>query len=539
MAIAVAGCGRVAEFASRRADKAAYGIIGQKQEAALGEAQEFTIEPQTDGATARVEAEAPRLDLAQDMPTTPTMLISLGEALALALENNREYQARKESLYAQALGLTLTRRDYGPIFDAAGSGQVSRVENAGVIERFGSYGFTVGVQQFLATGARVAVEYSHDFSRFFSGPARPQAQNALTLSLVQPLLRGAGPLVALEPLRQDERDMIFAVRDFKRYQTVFVIEVAVNFYGLLSAQDQLHNAASNLEGARTNWRRLERFADGGRVSDIEVDQGRQELLRAQDEVYRAQISYGRQLDQFKLFLGVPTDLDLGPDPRELEAIAARGLVRPALTLAEAERIAVAERLDLINATEQVEDSRRRVEIARRDFLPGLDASVNYTMQHADEKNSLELDPGNTRRNFGLSLILPTDWTPRRNNYRLAQVAQRQAERRLELARESLILEVRDAWRQLEQLRSIHRIQLESVQLAERRVRGATLRLQMGRADARDLLEAQEALLQSRNALTSALVNYTIQRLRFWNAIERLEIDPKGMWYEDQITVPVE
>jgi len=59
----------------------------------------------------------------------------------------------------------------------------------------------------------------------------------------------------------------------------------------------------------------------------------------------------------------------------------------------------------------------------------------------------------------------------------------------------------------------------------------SLLLKQGKALTRDLLDAQDDLLSSRNDATIALIDYTINRLSFWNAIERFEIDSKGMWYE--------
>ena len=72
---------------------------------------------------------------------------------------------------------------------------------------------------------------------------------------------------------------------------------------------------------------------------------------------------------------------------------------------------------------------------------------------------------------------------------------------------------------------------ESVRLAERQLESSLLLQELGRAIQRDITEAQENLLAARDSLTAALVTYTIKRLRFWHAIERLRIDPKGMWYE--------
>ena len=63
--------------------------------------------------------------------------------------------------------------------------------------------------------------------------------NALTFNIVQPLLNGFGPLVTKEPLRQAERNMIYAVRDFKRYQQDFVIDISSQYYSVLRTLDQL------------------------------------------------------------------------------------------------------------------------------------------------------------------------------------------------------------------------------------------------------------------------------------------------------------
>jgi hypothetical protein len=51
-----------------------------------------------------------------------------------------------------------------------------------------------------------------------------------------------------------------------------------------------------------------------------------------------------------------------------------------------------------------------------------------------------------------------------------------------------------------------------VRLAERRVESAKLNLQAGKATIRDVLDAENALVEARNALTAALVNHAISKL---------------------------
>ena len=129
------------------------------------------------------------------------------------------------------------------------------------------------------------------------------------------------------------------------------------------------------------------------------------------------------------------------------------------------------------------------------------------------------------------LDLPLDWTERRNSFRIAQISLEREKRSLDEDEADVRREVRDQWRQLERQRAVYENRLLSVELAEGQVENTTMLLKLGRAKTRDQLEAEDDLLSSRNDATSALVDYTIGRLRFWNAIERFEIDPKGMWYD--------
>ena len=55
----------------------------------------------------------------------------------------------------------------------------------------------------------------------------------------------------------------------------------------------------------------------------------------------------------------------------------------------------------------------------------------------------------------------------------------------------------------------------------------------GRANTRDLLESQDALLLAENSLTAALVDHTIAKLNFFRDIGVLQVRPDGMWEESK------
>jgi len=520
----VASCAKIGNYAENKANRAAYGNIGMAQHIALGDSAPFSIDEE--------EAQRIRELLERENTVEEPDLFSLADTLAVAMANSRSYQTRKESLFIQALSLTEVQKEFNLNYNASAEASTSfTTYKDGTTETFGDNGVTanakVGVSKLLATGARVSLNFSQNMLHYFTNPDSSDANNALTFNIVQPLLNGFGPLVTKEPLRQAERDMVYAVREFKRYQQDFAIDISSQYYAVLRTRDQLYNERMNYESTVANREQTESYAKAGRIADFEAAQARQSELNAADRWIFSRADYQAALDDFRFTLGLPIDLQVEPNPDALTELELRGLVDVDITLAEALVSAETNRLDLINKRGQVEDRERKLEIQQRDFLPNL--GVSYSVSKEFESAS----GADVSQNLGVGLNLPFDWTEKRNAFRIAQISLDREKRGLEEDESDVRRNVRDLWRKLERNRSIYKNRLLSVRLAERRVENTTLLLKQGKALTRDLLDAQDDLLSSKNEATVSLVDYTINRLRFWNAIERFEIDPKGMWYEQE------
>jgi outer membrane protein TolC len=522
LAVLSASSQRIGKYAEKRADRAAYGNIQGAQLRGTGESEAFTIDDE--------EGRRMRAMLEQEALAEQATILSLSDTLAIAMANSRSYQSRKESLFIQALFLTETQKDFKWDTSASTlSASTSLTDDGSGTENFGDNGvdgtLALAVSRTLATGARVTLNYTETIVNYFSSPDTSSESGILSFNIVQPLLNGFGPLVSLEPLRQAERDMVYSARDFKRYQQDFVIDITSQFYSTLRSRDQLNNARKNYESAIGSREQTEAYAKAGRIADFEASQALQSELNAADNWAIARANYQSALDDFRFTLGLPIDLNIEPEPAELDALAARGLVGLDITLDEAVDSAISNRLDLINRRQQVEDRERKLEIRQRDFLPNLD--VEYNISRDVEDSSY----GDPLQELDVGLEIPFDWTEKRNAFRVAQINLDREQRDLSEDEDNVLREVRDLWRKLERNRSVYKNRLLSVKLAERLVENTNMLLKQGKALTRDLLDAQDDLLSSRNEATLALIDYTINRLSFWNAIERFEIDPKGMWYE--------
>jgi len=77
----------------------------------------------------------------------------------------------------------------------------------------------------------------------------------------------------------------------------------------------------------------------------------------------------------------------------------------------------------------------------------------------------------------------------------------------------------------------HRIQQKAFALATRRTKMSRLEQKEGVASTRDVLEAEDALRSSKNALTTALVSYTTTRLNFLADLGMISVAEKGKIHE--------
>ena len=570
------------------ADKEAYRIIDSKAPAVANMDAEFTIErtevdplanlPKTAaedrtflGSNATIEEDA--------------YIIGLEEALAIAVNHNRTYQSQKENIFLQALGLSLERHQFDFIFSGELSGEIAGattdipvpspylnagqfvrdfgaltgtaaslvdqyaqlVESAVDVSGLGDPGVDIepvrsatgmtrfGVNKLLKTGGLIAVSITSNFFRFLTGDPSVDTTSALVGSLVQPLWRGAGSKVVVENLTQAERDMLYALRDFARFRKEFAVNVASDYFGVLQARDAIRN---NWRGYQSFLQSLERgraYAAEGRMTPAELGRLEQAGLSAESSWINSNANYSSALDRFKILLGLPTDTKVVPDTRELENLA---IEHPDISADDAVRVAMVTRLDLYNLRDQVDDADRKLVVAENNLRPDVNLVATYRVDSAPDGDFSELDFRRYNWSAGLDVGLPFDRKAERNAYRAALIVEDRARRAFELAEDTVALNVRDAWRELEQAKLNYEINVREVELNARRVEEQDLRAELGLADAIDQVDALNDLIRAQNSLTSALVNHTIARLVFWRDMGILYIKKNGQWEDmPQETMP--
>ncbi len=121
------GCG-TAHYRSS-ADKETYGVVQEVEGQVLGHTNDFTIDTPYSG---RKPADIPTVELIEDRLQTNQRVLTINDALDLAVHRSRRYQDAKESLYQSALSLTGKRHALSPQFYSTSIGTVTRTSSGDV-----------------------------------------------------------------------------------------------------------------------------------------------------------------------------------------------------------------------------------------------------------------------------------------------------------------------------------------------------------------------------------------------------------------------
>jgi hypothetical protein len=275
--------------------------------------------------------------------------IRLEQAIELGIFNSREFQDRREDLYLAALPVTLER--FGFAAQAFAASTIIRqyagrdLADAGNRWRIDT---NTGVTRLFPTGGELLFRFANQIVVHL-GNGRPDiAVSDMTLTFIQPLLRGGGYAITLEALTQAERTLLYAIRSYARFRKMFYVAIAGlgdysnNPYGLQGLAPILGRGigaglvapragylptilqAAVLANQRKNITALEDFVrlfqnlkEGGGVTELQVVQVELQLLGSRAQYLTATRQYLDQLDNFKLQLGVPTTLPLELDDTPL------------------------------------------------------------------------------------------------------------------------------------------------------------------------------------------------------------------------------
>jgi outer membrane protein TolC len=288
------------------------------------------------------------------------------------------------------------------------------------------------------------------------------------------------------------------------------VTVTKAYYSLVGAQRKYASAQLALEQAQNYLTISQELERGGEAPH--------------SDVVKAQIQYNSQdqaLREARLAMA-NTRLDLAvlmfPDfNQDFQVVDDLHLAAPLPPRTEVEVMAKRQNPDLEAAQESLRGADRDITIARQAFLPTLSVDLIYgleanqigwnTIVAADPKKGPVPSPGYF---VTAAATFPVwDWGARKSKLKQALLHRQQANAELSATQRTILRELNGFYEEAEAAHDELDLLRQSADLATENLRLNTLRYQGGEATVLELVDAQNTLIQARNAYDDGLVRYRV------------------------------
>lgn len=452
--------------------------------------------------------------------------VGLNDVLRIAQDSAREYRRAEEDYILAVIRLLRERHLWGPRFFNDTTFRTGATSVDGRYESALSVINELRATQRLPYGgeveARLVTELAQEIVLASSDPYTQSS--GLILSATIPLLRDAG-LIAQEALIQAERSTVYAARDFERFRRGLLVDIARSYFALIAQRQSIRNQERRLESVELLLEQRREELEEGRVAGFEVRNVQQNVLRSRNALLNAQESYLLALDRFAIRLGLPVEsTNLSLEPVSIEYPA------PLVTTAGAAELALSLRLDYQNDRDRLLDVERSVANARNQLLPDLDLAGSVGLGTDDGANAEEsslpaYDLDDTDYDLSITFGLPLDRELERLALRSSLIELSRSRRALEETRDGIILSARAAVREIDRLRTA--VYLQELAVEANCLRRQELRIKEDEVTAQELLDAEDELLESLNALTNARRDLRNAILDYLLTTGQLRVGPDG------------
>ena len=451
--------------------------------------------------------------------TDPNILqLDLNQALSLATIHSRELQNKRDNLYKSGLSLLGTKRD----FSIELTGTLDYIFNSSIDNEDSNNGsLKFNASRILPTGGTLALSGNSNIdSLSFTNRSSTTYDNYLGLRIDQPLLAGAGYNASHESLIQAKRDMTYSLRAFALERQEFSVSIMTKFYDLLIKKAVLDNTSANVKQSTQLRERSEAMFRVQRAPSIDVLRAKQQELSSINQLSKTEAEFDIQLRRFLLDLGMPIEqktIITGEIP-EVTSITQN----EATYLVNAKQ----RRLDLQTATDKVADSQRRIKQARNLLRPKLNlyGEVGMTAEKTESLSDQELQDN---YGAGLTLEIPFDLRDERDALKKASLDLAADVRALASKTDEVSLEVMDNFTSLAFLRESVKIEKMNIDIAIKRAKNAMFLFKNGDLLNRDVVEAENELLDARNSYVRVLAQHEIQRIELLRNSGTLDIAADG------------
>jgi outer membrane protein TolC len=427
----------------------------------------------------------------QALPLPEPRVLSLEEAVNLALANNLNLQSTVDSVASADISRGVSESRFGmkltPFF-AHGFGT----------ERGTDQAYGLEASKLLSLGTNVTINARSDLTRSdFVGNLNT---SNLSVTVTQPLLRGFGQKTTLFDLTNAKRNLQSSERNLELARQRLAVEVVASYYNIVRQQGLVDVADKSMERSQELLRASEARLKVGLASKLDVFRAELQLSQAEQSLIVREEALELAMDTFKF------NLDLSPEEQVFLEMVELEYQPVALDVEAQTKIALANRIEIREEQDRIGDAQRGLSVAKQNLLPQLNLNLRYE----------QIGLGPTLResfNFqdqGLNVFLSTSY-PLDRSVEMASVAQSQIDvgarrRSMRLVEYNIANEVRAATRSVQRVGKSILLQERNMEFAEKQLRLASLRYQRGLASNFDIIDAENNLIAARSNYVSLVAD---------------------------------
>ena len=473
--------------------------------------------------------------------------LTLRRSIELALENNPELVVEKLRVEQARAEVQEERGFYDPVFDI--SGLVGRRDNV-VASRFFPTGLYV--EQDAIYGARlngithmgsrygVDINFHRQYSTSNTQSLSPQYAATLGLTFSQPLFRDSGSEVVLTRLRVAERQQEISEEDLAVGVSNVIFQVVQAYWNLVFLREDLEVRRTSLALAEALREQNENLFSAGQVRAVSLHEARAGVFEREEDVIRFENEVARAQDLLKvlLYADLSTVTLIPGDPLDDVTVD--------LDPQHSYDLAASARAEILRLQKEIEQRGHEKNFASNQVHPRLDLNVQYGMTGLSGRpNRTLVNPGSpelgtagdtvagsvfagitrplgafnsffTRDGFdywNVELRLELPLRNRTAEARLADANLRLRESEVTLAalRERVVLQVRDAIRNIETAGQSVDAAREAVRFVEEQLLATRVQFAAGLTTSYQVLRVLDTLAQARRRELRGLMDHNIAR----------------------------
>lgn len=339
-------------------------------------------------STGPAAAQTPPLrlpDLAQSpaaatQADTAAMRLSVDDAVSMAMEQNLGIQVQRLSPQIQDMAVSAARSNWAPVINStfqdrsSTQAPVSSIQPSSTTDTLST---AVGADQTLPWGGSYSASWSNarQTSNNIFNNFSPQLQSNFQASYTQPLVRN----FSIDAIRQQVQ-LSEKLRDLSDIQLETVIAQTVRnvknaYWDLAYAIDNLKATQQSLALSQQSLSDNQKRVEVGTMAPIDIVQAQAEVASNQQNVIVAEAAITNAEDRLRALIFDPDRPDfwtVSLEPTDSVAFQAQ-----AVDMDEAVRNALANRTDLRQAHNNLDQNDISIRYLRNQLLPDVNAIVSY------------------------------------------------------------------------------------------------------------------------------------------------------------------